>query len=71
MPSFDFLWLVFEVLIWFLKKLEYRIPMTTLRELTMLQLMNTITDKPDWARKVCLFSFLIWLLDKWSFVYGC
>ncbi|PPQ86637.1 hypothetical protein CVT25_006821 [Psilocybe cyanescens] len=27
-------------------------PMTTLREFTMLQLMNTITDKPDWNTKV-------------------
>ncbi|KAF8960406.1 hypothetical protein BDZ97DRAFT_2077483 [Flammula alnicola] len=29
-----------------------RLPMTTLREFTMLQLMNSITDKPDWHIKV-------------------
>ncbi|KAI9832635.1 MAG: hypothetical protein M1819_004220 [Sarea resinae] len=28
------------------------LPLTTLRELSMLQLMNSITDKPDWDRKV-------------------
>jgi Protein of unknown function (DUF4246) len=30
----------------------YRLPLTTLREFTMLQLMNHLTDKPDWEIKV-------------------
>lgn len=34
----------------------------TLRELNMLQLMNQITDKPDWHRKV----FNAELIEKWG-----
>ncbi|KAH9478441.1 hypothetical protein JR316_0008896 [Psilocybe cubensis] len=37
-------------------------PLTTLREFTMLQLMNTITDKPDWNIKVNDQE----ITDKWK-----
>jgi hypothetical protein len=39
------------MLIWILS-----LPMTTLREFTMLHIMNSITDKPGWEKKVCLQS---------------
>ena len=29
-----------------------RLPLTTLRELTMMRLMNQLTDKPNWHKKV-------------------
>ena len=32
--------------------LRSRMPLTTLREFTMLRLMNELTDKPDWHKKV-------------------
>lgn len=31
---------------------EIRLSLTTLREFTMLQIMNTLTDKPGWEEKV-------------------
>jgi hypothetical protein len=31
-----------------------RLPLTTLREFTMIQMMNHITDKPGWETKVQL-----------------
>ncbi|EDR01452.1 uncharacterized protein LACBIDRAFT_295569 [Laccaria bicolor S238N-H82] len=30
----------------------HRLPLTTLREFTMLQIMNAVTDKPDWHVKI-------------------
>ena len=32
--------------------IPHRLPLTTLREFTMLQIMNAVTDKPDWHVKV-------------------
>lgn len=29
-------------------------PITTLREISMLQFMNSVTDKPEWDKKVTL-----------------
>lgn len=29
-----------------------QLPLTTLREFTMLQIMNAVTDKPDWHVKI-------------------
>ena len=31
------------------------LPLTTLREFTMLHIMNAVTDKPNWNIKVCIF----------------
>jgi hypothetical protein len=37
--------------------------MITLREITMLNIMNSITDKPDWDKKVSLnFDHVVYLL---------
>jgi hypothetical protein len=32
-----------------------RLPLTTLREFTMLHIMNSITDKLGWEVKVCFY----------------
>lgn len=37
--------------------LENRQPLTTLREFTMLHLMNSLTDKPGWEDKVGHLNF--------------
>jgi hypothetical protein len=37
---------------------ESRLPLTTLREFTMLDLMNQMTDKPNWHLKVSLLGFI-------------
>jgi hypothetical protein len=34
----------------------YALPLTTLREFAMMELMDAITDKPGWERKVCVHS---------------
>jgi len=34
----------------------YQLPLTTLREFTMLHIMNAVTDKPDWNTKVRVIS---------------
>ena len=34
-------------------------PLTTLREFTMLHIMNAVTDKTDWNTKVC-FLLIPW-----------
>ncbi|KAF8148660.1 hypothetical protein B0H34DRAFT_736458 [Crassisporium funariophilum] len=49
---------------------ETAFPMTTLRELTMLQWMNAVTDKPDWHVKVQDYS----IAQKWreeALASGC
>ena len=41
-----------------------RLALTTLREFTMLHIMNYVTDKPDWRTKVCqiiIFFFFFFL----------
>ncbi|RXW20822.1 hypothetical protein EST38_g5042 [Candolleomyces aberdarensis] len=39
----------------------YTLPLTTLREFTMLRFMDSVTDKPEWTRKV----FERAIVDKW------
>ena len=36
--------------------LTNQLPLTTLREFTMLHIMNAVTDKPDWHTKVRVIS---------------
>lgn len=51
-------WLVYAFLMTWLN----RLPLTTLREFTMLRFMNIITDKPDWHVKVDVSLYLIGLI---------
>jgi len=40
------------------------LPLTTLPEFTILHIMNTVTDKPNWNIKVCIF-ILFYLIYWW------
>jgi hypothetical protein len=48
-----------------------RLPLTTLRELTMLQIMNALTDKPGWEEKVCCGHVLIPILAVLRSYHKC